>query len=91
MSRSRWYRPAWGCFLPAGNRDEFPLMRELLHRRGVHFDEFEIRGAHFFVMPDTEKRKLPRDRKGPYIPVTEDSGHSIFEVTVFQIANICEP
>ena len=89
---SPWYTRAFGCLLPSGNSDEFPHIRKNLKALGVTFSEVAVGrgGGRWFVFPETERRKLPSWERERFLPASEDgkTGHGIYHVTVFQLANL---
>lgn len=85
-----------GILLPGGNSDEYRQIRAQLGARGVVFEEVGVghiggkarklvaapRGTagRVFHFDAGEVPKLPTDERGPYLPVEEESGHSIYPV-----------
>jgi hypothetical protein len=74
----------FGTILPGGNQVEFPLIREQLKRRNVQFNEFRMDNGIIFYFDESQLDKLPTDdfkvRIKQYLPVDDDSGHSISEI-----------
>ena len=76
----------YGTLLPSGNQDEFPLIRDQLNKRGVNYNELKKNGGVLFFFEKKEFSKLPIEKNTPkgkleqYLPVDDDSGHSIYKV-----------
>lgn len=72
----------WGAYLGGGNEYEFPLIREQLRRRGVAWTELELKGGCgvAFHFDSSQLARLPADEKGPYLPVRDDDGHTIYRM-----------
>ncbi len=88
---NRWYTRAFGVILPGGNASEFPAIRRHLNRRRVAATEIALPGGgRVFAFPETERRKLPSWERKRFLPSSEDgtTGHSIYHVTVFQLAGM---
>ena len=65
--------------LPSGNQGDFPLIEEQLKGRDVIFESRALKaGGRIYRIPSSEVHKLPKDEKGPYLPITEESGHSMY-------------
>lgn len=76
----------YGTLLSSGNKDEFPLIRTQLNKRGVNYSELKKNGGVLFFFEKKEFSKLPIDKNTPkdkikqYLPVDDDCGHSIYKV-----------
>lgn len=74
----------FGTLLPSGNAAEFPLIRDCLKNLGVNYQELTKNGGVLFFFDKNEICKLPSDDTNykikQYLPVTENSGHSIYSV-----------
>ena len=76
----------YGTLLPSGNQAEFPLIRNQLKNRGINYSELNKNGGVLFFFEKKEFSKLPMDEDVPknkikqYLPVDDDSGHSIYKV-----------
>jgi len=69
-----------GCILPSGNKVEFPLIALQLQKRKVPYGECRLPGGGtVFIIFDP--KNLPDDDKGKFLPVRDQSGHAIYEVT----------
>ena len=85
----------YGTLLSCGNKEEFPLIRNELKKRGVNYNELEKNGGILFFFQKEEFSKLPVDKTirsskkiKQYLPVDDDSGHSIYSVNnLFDIMN----
>jgi hypothetical protein len=74
-----------GTFLPNGNAGEIPNIVNQLIKRKITFDlKVKTGGAFLFIIPPKETIKLPRDHSGPYLPVNDKSGHSIYPTKSFE-------
>jgi len=66
-------------YLPSGNESQFSLIDEQLNSKGISFEFRALRaGGGIYRIPEHEMHKLPVDEGEPYLPVTDDAGHSIY-------------
>ncbi len=74
----------YGTLLTNGNNDEFPLIREQLKNRNIVWSEHSFNGSIIFYFDETQLDKLPTDKSKSkikqYLPVDDDSGHSIYRI-----------
>lgn len=73
------------CFLPAGNKEEFPVIDALLTSRKIpSWCSNLALGGQIYKIDGEYLLNLPRDDKGPYLR-SEDfeygSGHSIYPMS----------
>ncbi|HLC55688.1 MAG TPA: hypothetical protein VJJ23_00445 [Candidatus Nanoarchaeia archaeon] len=67
--------------LPSGNASEFPAIDSILDRLGVKHEVKQLRtGGRIYRISSDEIKKLPIDHetKEPYLPVCQNSGHSVY-------------
>lgn len=70
-----------GCVLPSLNAYEFPLIKKQLKNRGVRYGFKRLKtGGGVFFFEKKEMRKLPKDDKGPYLPLDEETGYSVYNL-----------
>ena len=70
------------CILSGGNSFEFPELENELKRRDIRASYCTLKAnGRIFAIPAEDFRKLPRDKKGPYLG-DDDSGHSIYSLDI---------
>ena len=69
-----------GTLLPSGNESEWPLIEAQLTKRGIQFMAIPVRFGRLYLIPKDELSKLPQWKGEPYLPVTDDEGHSIYPI-----------
>lgn len=75
----------YGTLLTSGNKDEFEDIRKQLNKRKVIWNEFHFNGSVIFYFNENQLKKLPIDKQegskiDQYLPVEEESGHSIYRI-----------
>lgn len=74
------------CLLPSGNEREFPRIELRLKRLNIGASYAYTLGGRCYRIPSDKIHRLPKDYHdekgyGPYLPVDDDSGHSIYQLT----------
>lgn len=68
------------CWLPGGNREEFPELDNELFRRGIdaYVLDFPDGSSRVYRITCEDLHKLPKDKTGHYLG-NDNSGHSIYK------------